>query len=148
MVDILHRVGINASPRDVYNALTTLDGLSSWWTSDTQGRPEIGGVIKFRFGDRGFFDMKVLELEPEKRVMWEVVDGPKEWIGTKVIWDLSPEGAGTTIRFKQQGWREPVDFMHHCSTKWASSLFSLKAQLENGKGSPYPNDFLISIDFD
>lgn len=30
MVDILHRVGINASPRDVYNALTTLDGLSSW----------------------------------------------------------------------------------------------------------------------
>lgn len=71
--------------------------------------------------------MKVLELEPEKRVVWEVVDGPKEWIGTKVIWDLSPEGTGTTIRFKQQGWQEPVDFMHHCSTKWASFLFSLKA---------------------
>lgn len=75
----------------------------------------MGSVITFRFGDRGFFDMKVLELQPEKRVVWEVVGGPKEWIGTKVIWDLSPEGAGTTIRFKQQGWREQVDFMHHAA---------------------------------
>ena len=148
MYDILHRVGIHASPRTVHDALTTLDGLSSWWTDDTRGGIEIGGVIKFTFGDRGFFDMKVLELEPAKRVVWEVADGPKEWIGTKVIWDLSPEGEGTTIRFKHQGWREQVDFMHHCSTKWASFLFSLKAQLENGKGTPFPNDFLISIDFD
>ncbi|YBV94593.1 SRPBCC domain-containing protein (plasmid) [Phyllobacteriaceae bacterium JZ32] len=148
MVDILHRVGINAPPRDVYNALTTLDRLSDWWTNDTRGHTEIGGVIKFTFGERGFFDMKVLGLEPEKRVVWEVVDGPKEWIGTKVIWDLKPFGEGTTILFKQQGWREPVEFMHHCSTKWATFLMSLKALLETGKGSPYPNDVLISIDFD
>lgn len=148
MVDILHRVGINASPRAVYEALTNLDRLSSWWTNDTTGETGIGGVIHFQFGDRGFFDMKVLELEPEKRVVWEVIEGPKEWIGTKVVWDLKPQGEGTTILFKQQGWREPVEFMHHCSTKWASFLFSLKAHLESGKGGPYPNDFLISLDAD
>jgi uncharacterized protein YndB with AHSA1/START domain len=141
MLDILHRVGINASPRDVYNALTTLDGLSSWWTNDTQGRPEIGGVIKFRFGDRGFFDMKVLELEPEKRVMWEVVDGPKEWIGTKVIWDLSPEGAGTTIRFKQQGWREPVDFMHHCSNQMGQLPVQPQGTVRKRQGHPLSERF-------
>ena len=78
--------------------------------------------------------MTVRELDPEKRVVWEVTDGPKEWIGTKVIWDLSPQGAGTTIRFKQQGWREPVEFMHHCSTKGATYLMSLKSLLETGKG--------------
>lgn len=149
MVDILHRVGINASPREVYRALTTRDRLADWWTNDTQGQAaEVGSVIHFRFGDRGFFDMKVLELDPEKRVVWEVTDGPKEWIGTRVIWDLSPEGAGTTIRFKQQGWREPVDFMYHCSTKWAIFLMSLKSLLETGKGRPHPNAVLISLDAD
>jgi uncharacterized protein YndB with AHSA1/START domain len=148
MVDILHRVGIKVPPRDVYEALTALDRLSDWWTSDTQGRSETGGVIKFSFGDRGFFDMKVIELEPEKRVVWEVADGPDEWIGTKVIWDLKPTGEGTTMLFKQQGWREPVEFMHHCSTKWATFLLSLKALLETGKGAPYPDDLLISIDWD
>ncbi len=149
MFDILHRIGIhNAPPPRVYGALTSIDKLSSWWTRDTKGRSEVGSVISFRFGERGFFDMKVLELEPARRVVWEVVAGPEEWIGTRVIWDLTPEGEGTTLRFKHQGWREPVDFMNHCSTKWASFLFSLKAQLENGKGAPFPDDFLISIDFD
>lgn len=148
MFDILHRVGVHASPTSVYDALTRLDRLSEWWTGDTKGQTEIGGVIRFRFGDRGFFDMKVLELERPERVVWEVTDGPNEWIGTRVIFQLTPEGAGTTIRFKQQGWREPVDFMSHCTTKWATFLMSLKAMLESGKGRPYPDDVPISIDFD
>ena len=106
-------------------------------------------MVHFQFGDRGFFDMKVLELAPEQRVVWQVTDGPKEWIGTKVIWELTPEGAGsTTIRFKHQGWREQVDFMGHCSTKWATFLLSLKSLLETGSGRPFPNDVLISIDWD
>lgn len=38
MVDILHKVGIkSSSPNDVYKALTTIEGLSGWWTSDTRG---------------------------------------------------------------------------------------------------------------
>ena len=32
MVDILHRVGIEATPQEVYEALATVDGLASWWT--------------------------------------------------------------------------------------------------------------------
>jgi uncharacterized protein YndB with AHSA1/START domain len=148
MFDILHRVGIEAQPRDVYSALTTRDRLAGWWTGEVEGRSEIGSAIHFGFGDRGFFDMKVLELEPDKRVVWQVVDGPNEWIGTEVRWDLSPVGAGTTIRFKHQGWREPMDFMHHCSTKWATFLMSLKSLLETGKGAPFPNDVRISVDWD
>jgi uncharacterized protein YndB with AHSA1/START domain len=148
MFDIMHRVGVNASPRDVYNAITARDRLAGWWTADTRGQSEVGGVVHFQFGDRGFFDMKVLELQPAKRVLWEVTDGPKEWIGTKVIWELTGEGAGTTIRFKHQGWREQVDFMGHCSTKWASFLFSLKSLLETGSGAPFPNDVRISVDWD
>ncbi len=75
-----------------------------------------------------------------KRVLWQVVDGPEEWIGTKVSWELRQEGDYTVILFKHQGWKEPVEFMHHCSTKWAVFLMSLKSLLETGKGAPWPND--------
>ena len=52
MVDILHRVGIKSSSvGDVYAALTTVDGLAGWWTSDTDGDPNIGGTLQFRFGE-------------------------------------------------------------------------------------------------
>jgi uncharacterized protein YndB with AHSA1/START domain len=143
MVDILHKVGIkSAAPDDVYNALTTPEGLSAWWTSDTQGDSKIGGVLQFRFGNGGF-DMKVLELEPAKRVLWQVVDGPQEWLGTTISFDLKQQGDWTVVLFKHQGWKEPVEFMHHCSTKWAVFLLSLKSLLETGKGRPWPNEIKL-----
>ena len=143
MPDILHRIGIKSlSLDDAYKALTTLEGLSAWWTN-TQGESKVGGVLQFRFGADGFFDMKVLELHPAKRVLWEVIDGPEEWIGTKISWELKQEGDYTIILFKHQGWKEPVESMHHCSTKWGVFMMSLKSLLETGKGAPYPNDIKI-----
>lgn len=140
MVDILHKIGIKASsPNAVYAALTTLEGLSGWWTTDTKGDCKTGGVIRFRFGNGGF-DMKVLALDPARHVLWEVIDGPEEWIGTKIVWDIRQEGDWTIVFFKHAGWKEPVEFMHHCSTKWALFLVSLKALLESGKGTPWPGE--------
>jgi uncharacterized protein YndB with AHSA1/START domain len=143
MADILQRIGVKAvSPIETYKALTTLEGLSGWWTRNTTGNPTVGGVIKFTFG-AGFFDMKVVALEPGKQVLWEVVDGPPEWIGTTVTWDLKQEGDHTVVLLKHQGWKEPVEFMHHCTTKWALFLMSLKSLLETGKGAPDPIDIKI-----
>jgi uncharacterized protein YndB with AHSA1/START domain len=140
MVDILHKIGIKSSSlEEVHKALTTREGLCAWWTHDTQGDSKIDGVLQFRFGSGGF-DMKVLELDPPRRVRWLVVDGPEEWLGTTIDWELTQEGDWTTIMFKHEGWKQPVAFMHHCSTKWAVFLLSLKSLLETGKGAPYPND--------
>jgi Activator of Hsp90 ATPase homolog 1-like protein len=82
----------------------------------TLGESKVGGALQFRFGAVGI-DMKVLELHPAKHVLWQVVDEPQEWIGTKVSWELKQEGHWTIVLFRHQGWKEPVEFMHHCSTK-------------------------------
>ncbi|WP_433193870.1 SRPBCC family protein [Nocardia sp. CA-107356] len=143
MVDILHKVGIKSSVAEAYSALTTTEGLSGWWTTDTRGKGnDIGGVLQFRFGAGGF-DMKVLELDPGKHVRWEVVDGPEEWIGTHVDWNLDQVDDYAVVLFKHEGWKEPVEFMHHCSTKWAVFLMSLKSLIETGKGAPDPHDVKI-----
>jgi hypothetical protein len=88
--------------------------------------------------------MKVLELRPDKSVFWEVVEGPKEWIGTKISWELKQEDGFSIVMFKHLDWKEPVEFMHHCSTKWAIFLMSLKSLVETGKGAPSPHDTKIS----
>jgi uncharacterized protein YndB with AHSA1/START domain len=147
MPDILHKVGVkSASPDDVYRALTTIEGLSGWWTTDTQGdRPDdtqVGDTLRFRFGTGGF-DMKVLELRPAEHVLWQVVDGPPEWLGTKIGFDLKQNDDWTSVLFKHQGWNEPVEFMHHCSTKWGVFLLSLKSLLETGQGTPWPHEIKL-----
>ena len=144
MVDILHRVGVeNATPEQVYDALTTVEGLAGWWTDDTTGSTEVGGVIEFRFPPGGF-DMEVVDQRPAERVTWKVVDGPEEWVGTTVDWRLRRDGDYTVVLFSHQGWREPVEFMHHCSTKWATYLMSLKSLVETGVGAPAPRDVHIA----
>jgi uncharacterized protein YndB with AHSA1/START domain len=146
MADILHRVGIkNTTPEKVYDALTTVDGLAGWWTDDTTGRGDIGGVLSFQFPVAGGgFDMKVEDLKPSTRVVWRVVEGPQEWVGTTVDWTLRQEGEYTIVMFAHEGWQERGEFMHHCSTKWGSYLMSLKAMVETGEGAPAPRDVQIS----
>ena len=143
MPDILHKVGIESSSQaDVYKALTAIEGLSGWWTTTTEGKSKIGGMLRFRFGNGGFA-MKVRELDPARRVVWQVVDGPEEWIGTTVSFDLDQRGDWTIVLFKHEGWKEPVEFMHHCSTKWGVFLLSLKSLLETGHGAPWPNEIKL-----
>ena len=122
MADIRHRVGIKVAPRQVFKAITTLEGLRRWWISDTDGEPgHLGGVILF-----GFSDMKVTKLVPNKLVKWKCVRGPKEWVGTEITFELKYKLHQTFVVFTHAKWKKPVEFMHHCSTKWAVFLLSMK----------------------
>lgn len=144
MVDILHRIGVVAPLDEVYQAVATPEGIAGWWTTETSGHSEVGGQLSFRFGDVGGFDMEVLELDPSGHVRWHVLDGPQEWIGTEIDWRLDQRDEYTVVQFKHEGWKEPIEFMHHCSTKWATFLMSLKELVETGKGRPAPDDVQIS----
>jgi hypothetical protein len=105
-------------------------------------RPNVGGIsVEWPAGRHTLKDFP--HYLRATRVLWQVVDGPEEWIGTKVSWELKQEGDYTIVLFKHQGWKEPVEFMHHCSTKWGVFLMSLKSLLETGKGAPEPNDIKI-----
>ncbi len=147
MFDILHRVGIKASLDKVYKALATPEGVAGWWTTDTTGDRKAGGMINFRFTaaghEIGAFSMKILELHANTRVVWQVVTGPAEWVGTKIRFELKQEDDFTIVLFKHEGWKEPVEFMYHCSTKWGTFLMSMKSLLETGKGNPSPHDVKI-----
>lgn len=140
MVDILHRVGIKARPKAVFEALTTVEGLRHWWTTETTGSAKRGGTIDF-----GFCKMKVVELEPNRLVKWRCVRGPDEWLGTEVTFRLKNAGNQTYVLFKHADWKRPVEFMHHCSTKWAVFLLSLKGLLERDEGRPAPYDVKLHV---
>ena len=137
MADILHRVAIEGTaPDKVYDALTTLDGLSGWWIERAAGNPGNGGTIEYPHV--AGLALKVAELNPGKLVRWEVTGGPAEWVGTTIQFGLHQDGDWTVILFKHQDWREPVEFMHHCSTRWATVLLSLKQFVETGTGANHP----------
>lgn len=151
MVDIIHRIGIKAQPKRVFDAIASLNGLANWWTQEVSGEEKPGGKIEFTFrtttGElKGQMVMEVQELQelnsPES-VRWRCVDGPPEWVGTDITFKMSLEDGQTTLIFGHRNWREAVEFTAHCSMKWAVFLLSLREYVETGKGRPSPGDLKI-----
>jgi hypothetical protein len=124
----------------VFAALATIEGIRGWWVSGATGDAAVGGVIDF-----GFCDMKVLAARPGELVHWRCTRGPQEWLDTEITFRLEWKRDQTFVLFKHAGWREAVEFMHHCSTKWATFLFSLRDFVERGKGAPAPHDVKIHV---
>jgi uncharacterized protein YndB with AHSA1/START domain len=145
MADIRHRVGIAAPLEQVYGALATVEGVRSWWTREARGEDGLGERVALYFGHpEPSAVMEITDLDRAGRVGWHFVDGPAEWVGTTVTFDLRPEGDETVVLFTHAGWPAPAEFMHHCSSKWALFLFGLKAGLEGGSATPHPEDARIS----
>lgn len=140
MVDILHRVGIDATPDKVFQALATLEGVRGWWFSTATGSAAKGGF--FTFGPN---EMQVIAAEPDRLVHWRCTRGPDEWLDTEVTFRLDWKEGQTFVVFKHANWKEPVEFMHHCSTKWATILLSLRDLVEKSEGHPIPRDLEIAV---
>jgi uncharacterized protein YndB with AHSA1/START domain len=147
MVDIIHRIGIRSPRSKVYAALATIEGVAGWWTKETSGDAKLGGAVQAQFsthsGERAAMVFEPIELEPDQEVRWRFTSGPPEWIGTDVTFSLTSDGDTTIVTFGHRNWREPVEFMAHCSMKWATFLLSLRQLVETGRGRPAPDDLKI-----
>lgn len=148
MVDIIHRIGIRAPAAQVFEALTTREGLADWWTDEVDGDAAAGGKLVFTFRSRsgeqlGRMVMEVQRLVADQEVRWRCVEGPPEWVGTDITFALSRQDDLTVVIFGHRGWREAVEFMAHCSMKWAVFLLSLRELAETGRGKPSPRDVKI-----
>jgi uncharacterized protein YndB with AHSA1/START domain len=142
MADILHQIPIQASPQEVYEALTREQKLKSWWTDDVSTDAMEGGIAEFRFeAGRVVFRMRVDRLSPGQEVAWSLMDpAPPEWGGTRVTWELTPADGGTSLLFGHRNWASTDGSFAAINYNWAYYLTSLKAYLEQGKGTPHLNE--------
>ena len=137
MPDIKHVVHIQSSVDKIYNALTSISGLSKWWTAETSGSTELNKTIKFQFGAEHFNEMKVIKLMPYELVVWECVDGADDWVGTTLSFHLLDKGDNIMVRFGHLGYPVADDFYANCNFSWGRYLQSLRELCEKGKGSPF-----------
>ena len=135
MAEIRINVVIKAIPEKIYNAITTQEGLASWWAKQTTAKPEVGFVNIFTFG-KFRNEMKVTKLIPNKKAEWKCINSIEEWIDTNISFDLEEKDGGTILRFAHSGWRATTDTLAGCTYDWATFMRSLKSLCETGTGTP------------
>ncbi len=142
MADIYHQIGVKVDIQKVYRAVTTLDGLSGWWTNTT-GNTEVNGKLYFHFNNIKI-EMTILELVADKKVVWQCTENEGEWKDTIITFDLVKADEQIFINFSHTQWSQQTSLCAHCSTKWAVFMLSLKDYLEKGKGQPFPDDIQVN----
>jgi uncharacterized protein YndB with AHSA1/START domain len=126
-----------APPAAVFDALTTLPGLSGWWAPVT-GSGATGGELTFSF----YGTTKVIRVDAAdapSRVRWTVLedDMTPDWDGTSIAFDVTAdEGRGTRLDFVHKGLTPQLECFDQCSTGWTFYLGSLVDYVDAGQGTP------------
>src|SRR5438309_1507774 len=129
MAEINHSIGAKVPLESAFQAISTPKGISRWWTTDVRGKAAVGGILEIWFEDF-VTKLEVLESEAPKRVCWKCTEGPEEWIGTEISFELEEDEGQCLVYFRHSSWKSVNPMLSLCSTKWAVFLLSLKDYLE------------------
>src|SRR5918994_1182158 len=128
--EILLGSELHADATTIIDALTTKEGLSSFWTSDSVAEPVVGSEARFGFqGAPMPLRMRVDRIEPTE-VAWTCLGDFPFWEGTTVTWSLSPEEehGGTRVLLRHAGFpdEQPEWEFASVASTWAGILGRLK----------------------
>ena len=140
MSEILMQVDVSADREAVWEALTTEQGITGWWTTRAEVPSGVGRVLRLHFPDAPMtWDLRVDRARAPEELVWHCVGGPPQWVGTEILFGLAPaeQGPGTTIRFDHVGWRETDQMFRVVTFGWGQMLARLKGFADTGKPAPY-----------
>ena len=138
MATIRHLLHINAAPDYIYQAISTVEGISCWWTPSVS--LQSNEILKLHFGADYFKCLKIIRQSDNNQVQWQCTEGVDEWLDTVITFELQPvEEDKTRVNFSHDRWSNSSDLYARCSYDWAMFLRSMKLYCENGMGRPYPH---------
>jgi uncharacterized protein YndB with AHSA1/START domain len=121
----------------VFDALTTLSSLASWWMP-VSGSGMDGGELTFVFGE-GSVVMRVDKAVRPATVTWTSLACGllPEWVGTTISFEISQgEQGGSGLQFRHAGLTPQLECYDLCSLGWRTYLASLVGYVDSGKGHP------------
>jgi uncharacterized protein YndB with AHSA1/START domain len=140
-VDSLHEIAIAAPAMKVFQAWTTAEGLTGWWTADVDVPRARDGEYVLRFDEGSVaLHFRVEEEISGERVLWRGVEGPgmpAEWVGTKIDVRLSHAAdARTRLQVAHRDWRTAEGFFCVCNTTWGELIYRLRDWCEGRSRGP------------
>jgi len=103
MADILHDLPIGAEIERVFRAVSTPEGLDTWWTQRSVGCPEEGTEYELGFGPECVWRARVTRCVPNSEFDLELTHSDDDWLGTHVSIRLESRRSGTWVSFAHIG---------------------------------------------
>ncbi|AEV99162.1 ATPase [Niastella koreensis] len=144
--DFTTSIEVNQTPAEVFKAVTN---PRAWWSLEIEGNTEkLNEIFNYHYKDAHRAQMKLIEVVPDKKVVWQVLDNyfnftqdEHEWKGNTIVFEITPKGNKTLLQFTQVGLTPEEECYDICEKAWGnyieSSLYNL---ITTGKGEPNPKE--------
>ncbi len=138
-------ITVNMPSSDVFNKIGR---VPEWWGTNFEGQSHnIGDVFTVCFRSGDVYTIKIMEVVPDTKIVWQVIDSirpslkdPNEWTGTQIAWEISSQGDATRVDMTHMGLVPEIECYEACSVGWnfliQKSLLNL---ITEDKGNPIPN---------
>ena len=133
---IHHLLHINSPIDKVFTALSSIEELKLWYTTEVQGSSKLNEIIEFKFGGVDFHT-KVIELVANEKIVMECVATSLPLVGQKVTYELDQNDEKTRVRFSQDGFDELDDFYANMNFSASKYLESLRQYCQNGTSEAF-----------
>ena len=133
---------VEASPAAVFNSINNVRG---WWSEEIEGGTDkFNDEFNYHFEDVHRCKMRVIELVPDKKVVWLVLDNyfkftkdKNEWTGNHIVFEITPQDGKTQVRMTQVGLVPQYECFGICRDAWTNYIQnSLRNLITTGKGQP------------
>ena len=130
------------NPKQVFDAITNVRG---WWSEEIEGgTARLNDEFTYHYQDVHRCTVRLVEVVPEKKVVWLVLDNyfkfttdKDEWKGNTIEFEITPKGDQTQVSFTQLGLVPDYECYDVCNKAWTSYVTrSLRDLITTGKGQP------------
>src|SRR5690349_2735852 len=111
---------VDQTPAEAFAAINNVRG---WWSGEIEGGTDkLNDEFNYRYEDAHRCVMKLIEVVPNKKVVWLVKENyfkftqdTTEWTNTKIIFEISAVGDKTQIRLTHEGLNSEYECFDICS---------------------------------
>src|SRR5688572_812381 len=106
--DFTTTIAVDQTPEEVFNAIINVRG---WWSEEIEGgTAQLHDVFTYRYQDVHLAQIKLVEVIPGKKVVWQVLynrfnftKDPTEWTDTTISFEIAEKDGKTQLRFTHHG---------------------------------------------